>query len=158
DLDLFESLDRAQESLLDLRGQARRQTVRIDLVAVATLGLEEDQVMLLRSEAHDLVLDARAVARTDAADAPLVHRLEMRAVADDVVRARMGARQMTRNLRDIEAWRAERERPWIGIAGLLLEPRPIDAAAQQPRRRSGLVATEAQAESQESARQTRCAA
>src|SRR5690606_25616843 len=135
--------------------QARRDAVRIDLGAVAALGLEEHEVRVALREAHDLVLDARAVARTDADDAPLVHRRAVRVLGDQRVRRRRRARQPARHLLAGETLGAERERPRWLVAGLQLEALEVDRVGGEPRRRPGLVAAEPQAERREAPRQGR---
>ena len=68
DVRVLEAPDGAHELALHVERQAGRDAVRIDLVRVEPLGLDEDLVRGLVREAHDLVLDRRAVARTDALD------------------------------------------------------------------------------------------
>ena len=62
------------ELLLDLARQRHREAVDIDLVGVETFGLEVDLMPLAVGKPHDLVFERRTVARTDAADLPVVER------------------------------------------------------------------------------------
>ena len=55
---------------LHVERQRRRDAVRIDLVRREPFGLEENLVARPVGEAHDLVLDRRAIARPDALDDP----------------------------------------------------------------------------------------
>src|ERR1039458_6342245 len=75
------------------------QAVGINLDRVAALGLEENLMALLVAEAHHLVLDRRAIARSLALDDPGVHRRAVDAAADYFVGARVGKRQMAGKLR-----------------------------------------------------------
>jgi hypothetical protein len=77
--------DRMHERELDVEWQRRRDAVRIDLVRRETFGLEEDLVARALGEAHDLVLDRRAVARTDALDDTGEERRAIETAANDLV-------------------------------------------------------------------------
>ncbi len=65
---LLEARDGAHQVHLDVIGQAGGDTVRVDLVGTQALRLHEDLVAVLVREAHDLVLDGRAVARAHTLD------------------------------------------------------------------------------------------
>src|ERR1700686_638970 len=95
---------------LNIERQAGRETVRIDLDRVATLGLEEDLVTLLVAKAHHLVLDRRAIARSPAMDHARVHRRAVKAAADNLVGGPVGKGQMTGNLRLRDARGPKRKR------------------------------------------------
>ncbi len=71
---ILEAADRAHELPLHVERQAGRDAVRIDLVGLQALGLDENLVRGLVGEAHDLVFDRRAVARADAFDHAGEHR------------------------------------------------------------------------------------
>ena len=64
----------------------------IDRVVVEALGLEEDLVRCAVGEAHHLVLDRGAVARTDALDLAGIHGRAMEVGADDGVGGLGGGR------------------------------------------------------------------
>ncbi len=68
DVGVLESLDAAHERLLHVERQAGRDAVRIHLVGIEALGLDEDLVRSLVGEPHDLVFDRRAIAWADALD------------------------------------------------------------------------------------------
>ena len=75
----------ATSAQLHLLRQRGRDAVRIDRRIVEPLGLEKDLVPVALAEAHDLVLDRRAIARSAALDLPGIHRRAMHIVADDLV-------------------------------------------------------------------------
>ncbi len=66
--------DRMQERELRIDRQRGGEPIHIELMCVQPLGLEIQLVPLRLGEAHDLVLDARAVARAARADRPTIHR------------------------------------------------------------------------------------
>ena len=68
DTGVLEPADGVQSLDLYLVWQRRRESVQIVFVRVASLGLEEELVLLLVGECAQLVLDAGAVSRADAAD------------------------------------------------------------------------------------------
>ncbi len=68
DLGLLQAGDEPEHRLLHVVGQAGADAVAVVLERVAAFRLEEDLVPLLVGEAHDLVLDRRAVARPAALD------------------------------------------------------------------------------------------
>ena len=107
DVRVLAAAHRADEVELHVERQRGRDPVRIDLVRVEALGLEIDLVAVALREAHDLVLDRRAVARADALDDARVHRRAVEAAADDVVGARVGVRDPARPLRRMHVARAE---------------------------------------------------
>ena len=83
-------------------------------------GLQEDLVPVLVGEAHDLVLDRRAIARPAALDLAGVHRRAVQVRADQVVHRRVGVGDVAIELRLRDALGGEAERPRIGVAGLRL--------------------------------------
>ena len=84
---LLEAADAAHELDLYVIGQAGRDAVRVDLVGVEALGLDEDLVGGPVGEALDFVLDRRAVAGPHAFDLAGVHRRAIAALTDQVVSA-----------------------------------------------------------------------
>ena len=132
---------------LHLDGQRGAHAVDVDLVGVEALGLEEELVMRLVGKLDDLVFDGRAVARADGLDLAGVHGRAMHVFADDAKRLRRGVGDVAADLAAGAILPgAEAEGRGIGVAGLLLEARPVDGAAVEARRRSGLQAAVAQAE------------
>ena len=65
---VLETRERVHEVRLHLPRQAHREAVDVDLRRVESLRLEKDLVTLLVRKADDLVLERRAVARTDPAE------------------------------------------------------------------------------------------
>ena len=95
---VLEPADGAHELVLHVERQAGRDAVRIDLVRLEPLGLDEDLVRRLVREAHDLVLDGRAVARTHAFDDAGEHRRAIGGRPDDLVRTLVRLRNETIDL------------------------------------------------------------
>ena len=90
---LLEARNRAQHRQLHILRQASVRALHVHLVGVPALRLQEQLVALLVGEAHDLVLDRGAVARTDALDRAIEHRCPVQVVANDPVRLRGGVDQ-----------------------------------------------------------------
>ena len=82
----------------------------------------------------------------------------MNVLADNAVSFGRGPCDVTGNLRIVmrDAPGAEAERRGVGIARLLGEARPVDAASIKPRRRSGLEAAAAQAKLLQSFAEQNC--
>ena len=89
-------------------------------------------------ELDDLVLDGRAIARADACDLAAVERGTRDSLAQDPPRFLGGIADVALDLRPIDLPGEEREWRRLGIAGLRLELAPVDGAAIEARRRSGL--------------------
>ena len=136
---------REQRELHVLR-QRGRDAVRIDRVVVEPFRLEEDLVPVALAEAHDLVLDRRAIARAAALDLAGIHRRAMHIGADDRVGRPVGAGDAALDLRVLDALGQRRERLRRIVARLHLEARPVDGAAIEPRRRAGLQPAERKAD------------
>ena len=90
---------RRDHGALDVLGQRGRDAVRIDRGVVEPLRLEENLVPVALAEAHDLVLDRRAIARPAARDLPGIHRRAMHVRPDDLVRRRRRAGDAAVDLR-----------------------------------------------------------
>ena len=150
-LRLLEAGDRRENRELHVDGQRGGHAVDVDLVGIQALGLEEKLVRQLVGELHDLVLDRRAVSRADGLDLAAIHGRAVDVLADDAVRLRGREGDVARHLAVVvrDAAGAEAEGRGIGVAGLGLEARPVDGARVQARRRAGLEAASAQAESLE---------
>ncbi len=98
------------------------------------------------AEAHDLVLDRRAIARSAARDLPGIHRRAMHVRPDDLVRRRRRARDAAFDLRRFNRARERRERLGRIVARLHFHRRPVDRGAVDSRRRSGLEPAERETE------------
>ena len=145
-LGLIEAGNGVHDLPLHFHGQRSGHAVDVDLVGVEAFGLEEELVLRLVRELDDLVFDGRAVARADALDAAGVHGRAMDIFADEAQRLRRGEGDVATDLRLNDLLGAEAEGRGIGVAGLLFERLPVDGAAVEARRRSGLEAAGAKAE------------
>ena len=118
--------------------QGGRDAVRVNRVVVEPFRLEKDLVPLALGEPDDLVLDRGAIARPNPGDVPGVKRRTGEIGADNVVRPRVGFGDMADDLRSRDPTSQEREGQGRIVAGLHLQPGPVDGAAVEPRRRAGL--------------------
>ena len=100
---------------------------------------------VLVGEAHDLVLDRRAVARPAALDLARVHRRPVQVGADQLVDRLVGVGDVAIELRLRDALGREAERPRLGVAGLRLALVEVDGAAVEPAGRAGLEAGQLEA-------------
>ena len=133
--------DRAHERPLHVEGQRRRDPVRIDLVRREALGLEEDLMARAVGEAHDLVLDRRAIARPDALDHAGEERRAIEAAADDLVRPLVRVRDPAGKLPWMHRARRQEAHHRRGVVARLHRERgEIDRASVEARRRPGLEA------------------
>jgi hypothetical protein len=137
----------ADDRLLHIGRQAGRKAIHVDLGIVAPLRLEKQQVPLLVREAHDLVLDRRAIARPPPLDDAAEQRRPLEVRADDGVRRLVGPHLVALDLARRERRGAQRERQRLRIARLRLQLREVDRVAPQPRRRSRLQPPQREAES-----------
>ncbi len=138
---ILEAGDRMHDVELHVERQRRRDAVRIDLERRQPFGLDENLVARAIGEPHDLVLDRRAVARSNAFDGTRIERRAVESLANDLVRALRRVRDVAADLaRVLGSPPEEREHRRRRIAGLLGEIRVIDGAAVDARRRAGLQA------------------
>src|SRR5690606_40674722 len=101
--------------------------------------LDEDLMRRALGEAHDLVLDRRAVARADPFDPPAIERRAVEAGANDLVRALGRMSDMAQDLARMHRARAaEREDGHGVVARLLREAFEVDRLPVDARRRAGL--------------------
>ena len=171
DLGLFEARNRADESVLDLEGQAGGAAVDVILVGVAAFGLEEKLVAFLVGEADDLVLQGRAVAGSDALDLPAIEGRLVEIGANDLVGGGGGVGDRAGQLFHVEhsippfvqSEDVIRARPQgVGqvaerlgrlVAVLEIHPAEIDTFLEKTRGRTGLEPPQLKAELQERSRQ-----
>ena len=85
DFRVLKTRDGGQNGILDIAGQGGRNPVGIDRVGIEAFGLQKDLMAGLVGEAHDLVLDRRAVARPRAVDLAGEYRCPVEIVANDTV-------------------------------------------------------------------------
>ncbi len=107
---VFESRQRVHEIRLQFARQRHRKTVHINLPRVDAFGLEENLVPLLVREAHDLVLERRAVARTDAANLPVEEGRAIDVRPNEIAHAIVGVQQIAIDLWTVDAGRGRREK------------------------------------------------
>ncbi len=97
---------RAHDRLLHIRGQAARDPVAIHPVRAQALGLEKHAVRVAVGEPHDLILDARAIARPPAFDLPAEHRRPVQVRPDrrvpGLARVRLPALDLFHNREPVE--------------------------------------------------------
>src|SRR6185312_7396728 len=116
-----------------------------DLLRFQTFRFDEDLVGRFLREAHHLVFDGRAIARTDAFYLAGVERRTIQRRADDFVRALAGMGDPARHLARMFIARSEIREHRRGIfTPLFGECGIVDAAAVDPWRRAGLQPVRAQ--------------
>src|SRR5271166_1664504 len=96
----------------------------------------------------DLVFDRRTISWSDGLNLSAVHRRAVHVFADDTLGFRRGPGYVAGDLRIVmrDPLGAKAERSRVGVAGLQLEPGPVDGAAVKARRRAGFQAAAAQSE------------
>src|SRR5262249_21500677 len=99
---IFESGERANELGLDISREAHGEPVHVDLPGVDPLWLEEDLVTLLLGESRNLVLERRAIARTDPANLTVVERRPSEIRPDQLVHAISRVQEMALDLRPVD--------------------------------------------------------
>jgi hypothetical protein len=83
---------------LDVEGEARGDSIGIDLRRISAIGFQEDLVSLLICEAHHLIFDGGTIAGADPFDDPAVKRRPIETALDDLVRGRIGVGDIARDL------------------------------------------------------------
>ena len=142
----LEAADAAHEGLLHVERQAGRDAVRVHLVRVESLGLDEDLVRGLVGEARHLVFDRGAVARADALDHAGEHAASGRCAARMISCVRSLVAVMWQGTcRGCSLAQPEEGEHRHGlVARLHLQSGVVDAAAVDARRRAGLEPADAQ--------------
>ncbi len=133
-----------QQLQLHIPGQRGGDSVGINRGIVEPLGLQEDLVAVAAGEAHHLVLDGGAIARTDTLDLAGIERRPVQIGLDQPMGTGGRAGDVALNLAGGDPAGEKREGLGRIVAGLRLETRPIDGAAVEPRRRSGLETAQAE--------------
>src|SRR5690349_9231061 len=127
---------RADQLELNVKRQTGGDSVRIKLVRGQAFRLQKDLMRLFRSETVNLVLNRRAITRSNPFDYARVHRRTVKTAADDVVSLGIGmrhpARHLTRMLLGASEEREHGDR--IEVARLLFQLREIDRTAVDTRR------------------------
>ena len=135
----LEAGDGFQNCNLDFDRQRRAHAVDINFVRVQTFGLEKKLMRGFVGELDDLVFDRRTIARADGLNLAAIHRGAVHVFANDAMGFGSSPGDVAGDLRIVmgDALGAEAERCGIGVAGLELKFRPVDAAAVEARRGAG---------------------
>ena len=132
------------EFQLDVARQRHRKSIDVDLVDVESLRLEIHLVPLPVGEAHDLVLERRAIPGTNPLDLTVEQRTLPDVPLNEIANAIIGVNQPAADLVAQRPCRVERERYWNLIASLLRKRAlvhtrvEVDTLSIEPRRCSGL--------------------
>ena len=116
--------------------------VGVNRRVVKAFGLQENLVAVAVGKAHNLVLNRRTIARTNAGRATAIDRRFAEALGDDLMRGFIGIGDAAGDLGAGNGQSArcgqERKRRWAFVASLALNRVPIDRAAIQARWRARL--------------------
>ena len=157
DFRVLHPLHRADHRQLHVGGQGGAHAVDVVLRRLQRLGLDEDMVALLVSEAVDLVFDAGTVAGPHTFDLPGKERRAVEIAFDDAVGLLVGIGDVARQLFRTETLPVGPEAEGSGrfVTGLRLHFGKVDAAAVDARTGTGLEAPDVQAQLLEVFRQGR---
>ena len=143
-LRVLEPRQRVQHLDLHILRQGGGEALNVELLRVQPHRFDEQLVARLVGEGHDLRLDRRAVARSDALDHAGVDWAAVEVRADDGMRALVGIGQVAHGLVLDRVCGGKRERLDLLVARLQLHVRKVDRARIHARRRAGLEAAHAQ--------------
>src|SRR5439155_11767193 len=135
---------RVNQIRLNIARQRHGKPVHVNLARVDSFGLEKDLVPLLLGKANDLVLERRAIPRSDPSNLAVEERRQREIRPHQIVDAIVRVNQIAVDLRAINRAGQKRERRWRNIAALDEERSvfdsggEIDAAAIEARRRARL--------------------
>ena len=127
--------------------------MHIEFVGVCAFGLDEDLVAFFVGEADDLVLDGRAIARTDALDRAVEQRRAVEVGEDDILCLLSGVGEVARALVGDEAVCHEGEGIEFFVSVLDGHLFKVDRLAVDTRRRARLEAACRQPEREKRRRQ-----
>ena len=147
--------NRLQNAILHIHRQAGRQAVDVNFFRAATFGLQEDVMPTAIGKAHDLVLDRRAIARTNRSDLAIIHRRTMQVFTNRRVRLVGGVARPARHLRLLDAFRQKRERQRRLIARLFFAQIPTHRIRMNTAGGPGLVPHQTQTQARQRTRQAR---
>src|SRR5579862_3516799 len=144
----LEAGDRLQDRQLHIYRERGAHAVDVNLVRLQPLRFEIELMRLLVGKLDDLVFDRGTVTRADRLDLAAIHRRTVHVLANDAVGFRSGPGNVAGHLRVMmgHAFSTKAKRCGINVARLLGKAGPVDGAAVEARRSSGLEATAAQAE------------
>ena len=132
DLQLLKAHDGMVHGVLHVLGQAGAEALQIHLLGVLAAGLHKHLVAILVGKAHDLILNAGAVAGADALDQPAIQRASADVFPDDPVGFGVGVGNVALHL-------------VVRVTGLALKPVKRNAAPVHPGRCTGLEPAQGQA-------------
>jgi len=145
DVGIFETTNGTHYLHLHIEWQAGGDPVRIEFVGSQAFRLDKNLVGRLVREASDLVLDRRAVTRTNPFDHPGVHGAAIQVVADHIVGTLVGMGDVAGHLAWVLAGIADKREDRARIIAVLrLHHGEIDAAGVDPWRRPGFETIDAQ--------------
>src|SRR5581483_7344068 len=107
---VLESGQRMHQIRLHVARQRHRKAIHVNLARVDPFRLEEDLMAFLVGEANDLVLERRAIARTDPADLTVEQRRSIDIRANEIAHAIVGVNEIAVDLRTIDRVGEKRER------------------------------------------------
>src|SRR5690349_4626696 len=102
---------------------------------IETFRLEEDLMAITIREALHLVFNGRTVTRPPPLDGSREQRRAVEVHPNDIVGSLVRPRDGAGELRDSRAIVERGHCPMVGVAGLRLQPSPVDGPAIEPRRR-----------------------
>uniref|UniRef100_A0A0N5A6W0 PE-PGRS family protein n=1 Tax=Parastrongyloides trichosuri TaxID=131310 RepID=A0A0N5A6W0_PARTI len=137
-LDLLQTRHGVEEGQLSRVRHRGGDAVGIDLDDHPAFGFDEDLVAGFLGEAHHLVFDGRAVARTAPGQPAAIDRAFAEVISDDAVRLFGRVGHAAGDLRHGDAVGQEAEGHGLVVRRLHLQPLPGDGAAVQSRGRAGL--------------------
>ena len=143
-LRVLEPRQRVQHLDLHILRKGGGEALNVELLRVEPHRFDEQLVARLVGEGHDLRLDRRAVARSDALDHAGVDRAAVEVCADDGMCALVGIGKVADSLVFDRVRGGKRERLDLLVARLQLHVREVDCARIHARRRAGLEAAHAQ--------------
>ena len=143
---MLQSLDRMQHFALYIEWHGGRKALYIDFLGIQSHRLKKQLMARLIREAHDLILDGRAVARTDALDFAAVERRTVEVCADDLMRFRSRIGQMTYRAVIGRMVGLEGKRDNFILSLLHRKAFKVNRAAVDARRRAGLEALQTQSQ------------
>ena len=87
---IFQAGYESNDLILHITRQAGGDAIAINLIRIQTFGFQENLMTQFFGESHDLVFNARTIARAGGGDLPAVHRRAMQICPDDFMDGRIG--------------------------------------------------------------------
>src|SRR5690606_19679923 len=152
----FQSRNMLEQFELHLLRQGGADPVRIDRGIIQPLGLQENLVLFTLREADHLVLEGRAIARSDRFDLSRVERRAIQIPPDQLVSLRRAMGDVADHLRGFYPLGQAREGLRRIVSGLDVESIIVNASAIEPRRRACLESAKLEAGPLQGAGETLC--